>query len=92
MQQCSIALDTIVAHVTYLLTSLIGLYLTSYHYDSADKVAEHLLLLCENGMQLYFSESVDVTDVFEDYVNVLSLSMSVAIKYLYSANLVEGRI
>jgi len=47
---------------------------TCPHHGSGDKMAEHLLLLCPKWAaerQHYFGDSIDITDVYQDYESLV---------------------
>ena len=52
---------------------------TCPHCGNGDETAEHLLLLCQKWAaerQRYFSHSIDITDVFQDYENLVEFLIS----------------
>jgi len=52
---------------------------TCSHYGSGDETAEHLLLLCPKwaaGRQRYFGDSIDITDVFQNYESLVEFLIS----------------
>jgi len=49
------------------------------HCGSGEKTAEHLLLSCPRWAverQRHFSDSIDIKDVFQDYVNLVEFLIS----------------
>ena len=52
---------------------------TRPHCGSGDETAEHLLLLCPKWAaerQRYFGDSIDITDVFQDYESLVEFLIS----------------
>ena len=52
---------------------------TCLHCGNGDETAEHLLLLCPKlaaERQRYFSDSIDITDVFQDYESLVEFLIS----------------
>ena len=52
---------------------------TGPHCGNGDKTAKHLLLLCPNWAaerQRYFGDSIDITDVFQDYESLVEFLIS----------------
>jgi len=49
------------------------------HCGNGDKMAEHLLLMCLKWAaerQRYFGDSIDITDVFQDYESLVEFLIS----------------
>jgi len=52
---------------------------TCPHCGKGDETAEHLLLLCPklaSDRQRYFGDSIDITDVFQDYESLVKFLIS----------------